>query len=157
MQRLEAQPDEQNIQSNDLQKQQAEQEGELESLSQRKSQIPRENLNIRDRLARELNLDETDLPFVGELLRVRPEANEWEGAIERLLSSFGLCILVPAQHYIYVNTHVNKTDLRGRLDYYPITPSTPHPTQRALDPQQVPYKLEIKPGNEGSTAGYGSS
>ena len=130
MQRLEAQRDEQKIQRSDLQKHQAELEGELKSLRQRKSQIPRENLNIRDRLARELNLDETDLPFVGELLRVRPEANEWEGAIERLLRSFGLCVLVPEQHYRSVNTYVNKTDLRGRLVYYPITPSTPHPSYR---------------------------
>ena len=148
LQNLEAQRDEQKIQRNDLQKQQAELEGELKSLRQRKSQIPQRNLEIRGRLARDLGLDQTDLPFVGELLRVRPEANEWEGAIERLLSSFGLCVLVPEQHYRTVNAYVRDTHLGGRLDYYRIKPSTSHPTQRALNPRQVPHKLEIKPDNE---------
>ncbi len=93
-------------------------------------------------------MDEPDLPFVGELLQVRSDAQEWEGAIERLLRSFGLCVLVPEQHYRTVNAYVRDTHLGGRLDYYRIKPSTPHPTQRALDPRQVPHKLEIKPDNE---------
>lgn len=148
LQDLERARDEHITQRKDLQKQQAELEGELESLRKRKSQIPKENLKIRDRLARDLNLDETDLSFVGELLQVRPEAQEWEGAIERLLKSFGLCVLVPEQHYQAVNAHINDIHLGGRLVYYRVTPSIPHPTQRALDPRQVPHKLEIKPDNE---------
>ena len=148
LQELERARDEQITQQKDLSKQQAELEGELESLRKRKSQIPKENLKIRDRLVRDLNLDETDLPFVGELLQVRADAREWEGAVERLLKSFGLCVLVPEQHYRTVNSYVNDTHLQGRLVYYRITPSTPDPTQRALDPRRVPHKLEIKRDNE---------
>ncbi|MEM8505755.1 MAG: SbcC/MukB-like Walker B domain-containing protein, partial [Cyanobacteria bacterium P01_D01_bin.1] len=91
-----------------------------------------------------LNLAESDLPFTGELLQVRSEEKDWEGAIERLLRSFGLCLLVPEAHYRTVNAYVNKTDLRGRLVYYKVTPVDPNPTQRALDPNQVPGKVQVK-------------
>ena len=147
LQTLEAQRDQQITLRSDLQKQQAKLNDELESLRSRKSQIPKRSLDIRDRLARDLNLNDTDLPFVGELLQIRKEAQEWEGAIERLLGGFGLSVLVPEAHYQAVNAHVNQTDLKGRLVYYRVTASTPNPTQRDLKHHHVPYKLEIKQDN----------
>lgn len=148
LQTLETQRDQEKLLSADLQKQQAQLEDELKSLRSRKSQIPKTNLDIRDRLVNALNLNDTDLPFIGELLQVRSEEQEWEGAIERLLGSFGLCVLVPDIHFETVNAYVNRTNLQGRLIYYPVTPIAPNPTQRPLDPRQVPYKLEIKQENE---------
>ncbi len=148
LQGLETQRDQQKLSQNDLQKQQKNLEEELTSLRNRKNQIPKTNLDIRDRLVQDLNLNDTDLPFVGELLQVRPEAQEWEGAIERLLRGFGLCVLVPETHCQTVNTYVNQTHLRGRLVYYRVTTVMPNPSQRALDPDQIPYKLEIKQEND---------
>ncbi|MEM1370346.1 MAG: SbcC/MukB-like Walker B domain-containing protein, partial [Cyanobacteria bacterium P01_H01_bin.15] len=147
LQTLEGQRDEQKLHYADLQKQESQLNDELTSLRSRKSQIPKRNLDIRDRLIRDLDLDGAELPFIGELLQVRPEAQAWEGAIERLLRGFGLCILVPEAHYQAVNRYVNQTHLRGRLVYYRVTALAPAPTQRALDPQQVPYRLEIKQEN----------
>lgn len=147
LQTLEAQRDQEITLRSDLQKQQAKLNEELESLRSRKSQIPKRNLDIRDRLARDLNLNDTDLPFVGELLQIRKEAQEWEGAIERLLRKFGLSVLVSEADYQTVNAYVNQTDLKGHLFYYRVTASTPNPTQRALEPRQVPHKLEIKEDN----------
>ncbi|MEM6839942.1 MAG: SbcC/MukB-like Walker B domain-containing protein [Cyanobacteria bacterium P01_C01_bin.120] len=147
LQTLEEQRDEQKLYYADLQKQESQLNDELTSLRSRKSQIPKRNLDIRDRLARDLDLDGTELPFIGELLQVRPEAQAWEGAIERLLRGFGLCILVPEAHYQAVNRYVNRTHLRGRLVYYRVTALAPNPTQRALDPQQVPFRLAIKQEN----------
>lgn len=149
LQNLEAQRDEQKLLEAVLQKQKTELEKELESLRSRKSQIPSNSLDIRDRLANDLNLDSDHLPFIGELLQVRPEAQEWEGAIERLLRNFGLCVLVDDADYQQVNTYVNRTNLRGRLVYYRVTPSSAaNPIQRAFDPQQIPHKLEIKQENK---------
>ena len=144
---LEEQRDKQKLLQADLQKQKTELEKELESLRSRKSQIPSNSLDIRDRLAHALNLDSDNLPFVGELLQVRPEAQEWEGAIERLLRSFGLCVLVDDANCQQVNTYVNHNNLRGRLTYYRVTSIAANPMQRAFDPQQIPYKLEIKQEN----------
>jgi uncharacterized protein YPO0396 len=147
LQKLESQRDEQKLVYADLQKEKTKLNDELTSLRSRKSQIPTKNLNIRDLLINALKLDSTDLPFIGELLQVRPEAKEWEGAIERLLSSFGLCVLVPEIHYQFVNAYVKQNHLKGKLVYYRVKPSSANPTQRALDPNQIPYKLEIKQGN----------
>lgn len=82
------------------------------------------------------------------MLQVRPEAQAWEGSIERLLSSFGLCVLVPELYYQAVNNYVKQNHLRGRLVYYRVRPIAANPTQRVLDPSQIPYKLEIKQGND---------
>ncbi len=147
-----AQRDQQKLQQFELDKQQGQLTEELVSLRSRKSQIPKRNLDIRDRLTAALGLKDADLPFVGELLQIRPEEKAWEGAIERLLRSFGLCLLVPEAHYRAVNDYVNKTDLRGRLVYYKVTPVTPNPTQRfprgkaapTPDPNKIPAKLQVK-------------
>lgn len=148
LQTLVARRDDEIATQRELQKQQTKLEDELKSLRSRKSQIPKTNLDIRDRLVRDLNLTQSDLPFVGELLQVRPEAQEWEGAIERLLRGFGLCVLVPETHYQAVNTYVNQTHLKGRLVYYRVTPVVTSPTQRALNSSQIPHKLEIKQDND---------
>ncbi|MCC5639150.1 hypothetical protein LC593_25645 [Nostoc sp. CHAB 5844] len=148
LQALEAQRDQQKLLYADSEKQQKRLNEELTSLRNRKNQIPKTNLDIRDRLAHDLNLDDSELPFIGELLQVRPEAQEWQGAIERLLRGFGLCILVPEAHYQAVNAYVNRTHLRGRLVYYRVTTIAPNSTQRALEPHQVPYRLKIKEDNQ---------
>jgi len=142
---LESERDAQKIKQADLQQQQKELQVELTSLRSRKSQIPKNNLDIRDRLTQALNLDEAELPFVGERLRVREDAKEWEGAIERLLHGFGLCLLVPDEYYRAVNDYVNGTHLRGRLVYYKVGEVAGKATQRrADDPKQVPARLEVK-------------
>src|SRR5262249_35632845 len=67
---------------------------ELASLRQRKSQIPGEDIRLRSRLSQALEIPEEELPFIGELLRVRERARQWEPAIERLLHSFGRQLLI---------------------------------------------------------------
>jgi uncharacterized protein YPO0396 len=91
---------------------------ELLSLQARKSNIPAQNLELRERLCQELNLREDALPFVGELIEVRPEEADWEGAAERLLHGFALSILVPEGHYQAVSDWINGHHLNGRVVYY---------------------------------------
>ncbi len=145
---LEANRDRQKLRQSQLQEQKSSLLKELDSLRQRKSQIPVKNLEIRDRMAQALHLTETDLPFVGELLQVRPEYKAWQGAIERLLRGFGLCVLVPDTHYQAVNTYVNQTNLKGKLVYHRVASLLPNPTQRALDPARIPSRLSIKQNSE---------
>ena len=148
LQDLEIQRDELVSKRKELEKEQRELQSELDSLRQRKSQIPQKSLNIRDRIAENLNLESSNLPFIGELLKVRDDANQWEAAIERLLKSFGLCILVSEQDYKQVNLYVNHNNLKGRLVYYLVLPSSPQVTQRAVSANKVPAKLEIKPDSK---------
>lgn len=93
-------------------------EAELASLRRRRSNLPAAMLALRERLCAELSLSADALPFAGELLQVREEERDWEGAIERLLHPFALSLLVPDAHYPAVAAWVDRTHLRGRLVYY---------------------------------------
>ncbi len=119
---------------------------EIESLQGRRSNIPRANLELRARLAGELDLPDTELPFAGELLRVRPEEVEWEAALERLLRHFALCVLVPGEHYRRVNAFVRDNDLRGRLVYFRVPDDFHRLRMHDLEADSAAAKLEVKPG-----------
>jgi uncharacterized protein YPO0396 len=118
---------------------------ELRSLQQRKSNIPKQSLDLRTQLCSELRLADDDLPFAGELIAVRPDEADWEGAAERLLHSFALSVLVPDRHYPAVSDWINARHLHGRIVYYRVPE-----TATALSPLPVPggrslvTKLEIK-------------
>lgn len=91
---------------------------ELASLADRRSNLPRTHLDVRDRLCAGVGLTPDDLPFVGELLAVRPEHEAWEGAAERVLRGFALSLLVPAAHYEAVAAWVDREHLGLRLVYH---------------------------------------
>ena len=91
---------------------------EIASLRKRRSNVPAAMLDLRERLCGDLGLEPEELPFAGELLQVRDGERDWEGAIERLLRSFGLSLLVPDTHYRAVVEWVDHTHLRGRLVYF---------------------------------------
>ncbi|MCX9083764.1 MAG: AAA family ATPase [Candidatus Methanoperedens sp.] len=117
---------------------------ELESLRQRKTQIPLPNLQIREMILRDLSLKENELAFVGELVKVNDKEKTWEGAIERVLHNFGLSILVPEEHYRRVSNYVDKTNLKGRLVYFKVHDSRKYVTQKESSENSLLTKIEIK-------------
>ncbi len=124
----------------------AELSAELTSLQQRRTSIPREYLGLRARLCEALSLTEADLPFAGELIAVRPEHAEWEGAAERVLRGFALSLLVPDQHYLAASAWINDHHLGARLVYFRVlTHRGPVPASDT-DPGVLPLYavLEIK-------------
>lgn len=116
----------------------------IAALKKRRSNIEQMQINIRSALCCALDLDEADLPFAGELIQVRDNEKDWEGAAERLLRSFGLSLLVPDQYYGKVAAWVDKTHLRGRLVYYRVRQNEIR-TSQELHPQSLVHKLAIKP------------
>jgi uncharacterized protein YPO0396 len=119
---------------------------ELRSLQERRSNIPRRNLDLRTRICTELDLPEAALPFAGELIQVRADAAEWEGAAERLLHGFALSILVPSEHYPAVADWVDRHHLGSRLVYYRVPATLPrHPEPMPADAdRQLFAKLELR-------------
>lgn len=91
---------------------------EIASLKARVSNIPRAQVTMRSAMCEALGLDEEAMPYAGELLQVREEARNWEGAIERVLHNFGLALLVPDDLYAGVADWVDRTHLAGRLVYF---------------------------------------
>lgn len=116
---------------------------ELTSLQARRNLIPLPQLDIRRRLCEGTGIPDSDLPYVGELLKVRDGEAAWEGAAERTLRGFALSLLVPAEHYAAVSSWVDTNNLRGRLVYLRIGES---PAPRAAEPGTLAAKIAIKQG-----------
>lgn len=124
---------------------------ELESLKSRDNQIPSEFLYIRKELAADLEMDEEEIPFAGELMKVRDNEKNWEGAIERLLRGLGISLLVPERHYKKVSGYINARKLSDRnrrglkLDYFQVPQDIPaHHFQHQMDDDSVVNKIQIK-------------
>ncbi|BAO82284.1 uncharacterized protein conserved in bacteria [Serpentinimonas maccroryi] len=117
---------------------------EIDSLQRRKSNIDAAQVRIRDALCAALAIDEGELPFAGELIQVRDDERDWEGAAERLLRGFGLALLVPDAHYKAVSDWVERQHLGARLVYFHVRARKPVPGA-ALQPQSLVRKLVLKP------------
>ena len=120
---------------------------EIESLRARRSNIPADQIALRAALCRALDLDETSMPFAGELIQVREDERDWEGAAERLLRSFGLSLLVPDACYARVAAWVDAKHLGARLVYFRVRA----PGRRELPElhrHSLVRKLSIKPDSE---------
>ncbi|HKL58441.1 MAG TPA: ATP-binding protein [Sphaerochaeta sp.] len=120
---------------------------EISSLKGRKSNIDGKQIEIRRKLCSELSIEESSLPFIGELLAVKDNHLEWEGAIERVLRSFALTLLIPDSLYMKVTQWVDSTHLKGRLVYYRVTDTEKTKSDRAPS-GSVLEKLTIKGDSE---------
>jgi uncharacterized protein YPO0396 len=117
---------------------------EIKSLTSRRSNIPGEQMAMRAAVSSALNLSESEMPFAGELIRVREEESQWEGAAERMLRNFGLSLLVPDNNYAQVAAWVARTHLKGRLVYFRVRKAG-RAAAPALHNQSLVRKLAIKP------------
>jgi uncharacterized protein YPO0396 len=120
---------------------------EIQSLEQRTSNISYKQVSIRSRIAEETQIPEDRLPFAGELIRVREEDAEWEGAIERVLHNFGLSLLVAEKDYHRVSAWVDENNLQGRLVYYKMG-SLPREGRGQTAANSLVNKIQIRPGNQ---------
>lgn len=151
-QRLEAQIEEANravvdqeIERKNLNGERSEIRNEIDSLRQRKSNIPFKNLEIRREMAEILKIKAEELPFVGELLQVDESESPWRGAIERVLHNFGLSLLVPETLYAQVSHYVERTHLQDRLVYFRVREADIRGKVRNTEPNSLLRKLRIKP------------
>lgn len=117
---------------------------EIDSLARRKSNIDAAQARIRELLCEALSLPEAELPFAGELIQVREEEADWQGAAERVLRGFGLSLLVPEAHYKAVSEWVNARHLGARLVYFHVRPRRGGQAA-GVHPQSLFRKLLIKP------------
>ncbi|HND84929.1 MAG TPA: ATP-binding protein, partial [Pseudobdellovibrionaceae bacterium] len=97
---------------------------EFDSLGKRDSNIPEEHTLLRGRVAEAVGLTSDDLPFLGELIQVKKDEHDWEGALERLLYGNALYVLVDEKHYSKVTIYVKKNNLRGRLSFMRVDPKS---------------------------------
>lgn len=92
-----------------------------------------------------LETGEDELPFVGELLKVKDDALHWEDAIERVLHSFSLQLLVPEKYNKQVNHFVYSNNLQTKLVYQKVARKDNELFMRwPNDDESLVNKLEIK-------------
>jgi uncharacterized protein YPO0396 len=89
----------------------------VKALQKNKNNIAGREAEIRDDILAHIGAAKEEIPFVGELLKVKEDENEWELSIEKILHHFALRIIVPEKYYHQVNEYVNGTNLQGRITY----------------------------------------
>lgn len=115
----------------------------IASLSQRKTQIPSDYLRLRKQIVDELNLDEEDIPFVGELIKIKENEAAWEGAIENKLRKTGLSLLVEDEFYAAVVRCVKHLRPERTLNYLRTLAHEQRYSEK-LSTKSMFYKIEIK-------------
>lgn len=121
-------------------------ETEINYLKNNRSNIPPKISKIRDDMAKALSLNIEDLPFVGELIEVQDE--KWEGAIERVLHSFALSLLVDNRYYEDVSEYVNSTKLSGKLVYLKVDTTKSKENFTEIAPSSLLNKINVKASSE---------
>ncbi|HSI49164.1 MAG TPA: SbcC/MukB-like Walker B domain-containing protein [Ideonella sp.] len=116
---------------------------EIKAMQAQDSNIPARLLGIRQAIAADLGIDEAKLPFVGELLEVKSDAADWQGAIERVMGGFARSILVDDRYYGAVSTFVNSRHLGTRLAYFRVMSQTSG--NQGVHPSSLVRKLNIAP------------
>lgn len=120
-------------------------ENELGTLSLSSSMVTGHPSRVRDQVCKDLNINVSDLPYVAEYIQIKQGSQNWTGAIERLMHSFGLTLLVPDEHFSIVTDYVNSHNLKGKLVYAHAETITTDLNFRHVD-SSVLDKVEIKEG-----------
>lgn len=130
-----------------------EDESELQSLAQRQGNLPDWMIALRRELCADLRLPEKDLPFVAEIISVKPEDRPWESSIEMVLRGFALSLLVPQRNYHIVSRYVDANRVadgsgRGqRLVYLRVGERTCSSARPRLHDQSLLRKLALREGH----------
>lgn len=117
---------------------------EIRSLKNRKNRLPMNLVQMRDELAQTLGISSNEIPFIAELMKVQDP--EWEGAIEKLLHSFALRMLVPQDLYAHVCKLLNNKNIGIRLVFQKIDERLPVklPPLNQIETDKLFHKLEFK-------------
>lgn len=119
-------------------------EADVLQLLKQKSKITGRSAEIRDEIVAHVKAAQDEIPFIGELIKVKENCREWESAIERLLHNFALRLLVPDKYYKQVNRYVNENNLRGRIVYHRVKEESFLNNLVSRPPHLVLEKLAIK-------------
>ena len=120
---------------------------EVKALTRQPSNIPAHMLELRREVAACIAVSESALPFVGELIKVKPDEAQWQGAIERVLHGFALSMLVDERHYAALSNYINGCQLGQRLVYYR-TGQVDRQQATPVGSDSLVLKLDIKECNQ---------
>lgn len=121
----------------------------IQELEKNKNNISGRVSEIRNEILQAVGAASTEIPFIGELIRLKEGEREWEASVERILHNFALRLIVPEKYYRAVNRYVNANNLNGRIVYhrYQDFVSIKEMEERELEENHLLGKIEFKPDN----------
>ena len=119
----------------------------LNTLQKNKNNISGRVAEIREMILQEIHAKPEEIPFIGELIRVKDSEKVWENSIEKILHNFALRLVVPEKYYRQVSQYVNSHDLKGRIVYqrYENTSSLNSFQFREYNEKSLIEKIEFNP------------
>jgi uncharacterized protein YPO0396 len=119
----------------------------IKTLQKNKNNIAGREAEIRDELIEHIGAKKEEIPFIGELIKVKEDELAWESSIEKVLHNFALRLIVPPKYYSEVNKYVNSNNLRGRIRYdkYEEQDYLKNLRHKNINEKSLVNKIEIKP------------
>jgi len=118
----------------------------IQTLQANKNNIPVNEARIREELIENIGAAKEEIPFIGELVKVKEDEVNWESSIEKVLHNFALRLIVPPKYYSKVNEYVNSNNLRGRIRYDKYEENYLKNFQnKNITDKSIINKIEIKP------------
>lgn len=115
----------------------------LKQLERNKNNISGREAEIRDMILAAVGATSQDIPFIGELIRVKEEELKWENSIEKILHNFALRLIVPERFYKAVSEFVNNNNLQGRIVYQRFERTVSLDNFQPLSPNCLLNKIEF--------------
>lgn len=116
-------------------------EDERQYLTGRDNLIPQDLDRDRNRIAEQVGIDPSDLPFVAELVDLSPDHEQWREAAELVLGGFGRTLLVDRRIIGQFRSRMDALRLRKRLWHRPVDLNRP---EQPRDPATLAGRLVLK-------------
>lgn len=119
----------------------------IQTLQKNKNNIAIREAEIRDEIITHIGASREEIPFIGELIKVKEDELVWEASVEKVLHNFALRLIVPPKYYSQVNQYVNSHNLRGRIRYdkYEERDYLKNFRQKDINKRSLVHKIDIKP------------
>lgn len=119
----------------------------IQTLQTNKNNIAGREAEIRDEIIAHIGASREEIPFIGELIKVKDDEQNWEYSIEKVLHNFALRLIVPPKYYLEVNRYVNSNNLRGRIRYdkYEAEDYLKNFQSKNINENSLVNKIDIKP------------
>lgn len=119
----------------------------IRTLQENKNNIAGREAEIRDEIIAHIGASREEIPFIGELIKVKEDELTWESSIEKVLHNFALRLIVPPKYYSLVNQYVNSHNLKGRIRYdkYEEQDYLKNFQSKNIGEKSLVHKIDIKP------------
>lgn len=116
---------------------------ELKRVEHVGSALPEFAITMREHICAAVGVDPSELPYIAELMDLRPDQSRWRVAVEKVLRGVGLRLLVPDDRYSAVLRFVNETSMGGRLQLHHVRASLVGAVPTDAEPNTLGGKLFV--------------